>query len=128
MANVKTHVSDELTLIADASNIGSNAVTTAKISTNAVTTAKLDTGAVTVNELAASTITAAKVNYTLVASAITSVTTTITHSLGASPSIVIFEATAANSTRNARTISKNSTTCLFDANADFWTGNIVFIK
>lgn len=116
MADLKTNVSAEMSLPA------------ADLASYSISTAKIQTSAVTVNELAASTITAAKVNYTLVASAITSVTTTITHSLGASPSIVIFEATAANSTRNARTISKNSTTCLFDANADFWTGNIVFIK
>ena len=143
---IKKILSDEAEIAA--ADIGSYAVTTAKLDTNAitsakitaynVTTVKLDTSAVTANEIGSfavtnakmgtTAVTASKMDYTSVRATVDTVVFTVTHSLGATPSIIIFEPLADVAGKDVWTSSKNATTGIFIAKLASWVGNIVFIK
>ena len=146
MGTIKLNVSNEIGVAT--ADIDSYAITTAKLNTNAVTsneitaynvtTVKINTAAVTANELASyavtavkiatSVITAAKISYTSILSTIDTVVTTVTHSLGASPSIIIFEPTVDVAGKDVYTSSKNATTGIFIAKTASWSGWITFIQ
>lgn len=124
-ASIKNGVSRELEV--QTADIPSYQITTAKIATSAVTANEIASNAVTLAKIATSIITMAKVNYTSVLATIDTVVTTVTHSLGASPSVIIFEPTADPAGKDVYTSSKNATTGIFIAKTASWSGNIIFI-